>query len=70
MANTLDILPAAVPLLRSGGQMVILIKPQFEVGKGQVGKGGIVRDPELAPRRLRPHRARGARIWIRDEPDG
>jgi len=33
------ILPAAVP--------VILIKPQFEVGKGQVGKGGIVRDPEL-----------------------
>jgi 23S rRNA (cytidine1920-2'-O)/16S rRNA (cytidine1409-2'-O)-methyltransferase len=41
------ILPAAVPLLRIGGQMVILIKPQFEVGKGQVGKGGIVRDPEL-----------------------
>jgi 23S rRNA (cytidine1920-2'-O)/16S rRNA (cytidine1409-2'-O)-methyltransferase len=27
--------------------MVILIKPQFEVGKGQVGKGGIVRQPEL-----------------------
>src|SRR5580693_920060 len=41
------ILPAAIPLLRSGGQMVVLIKPQFEVGKGQVGKGGIVRDPEL-----------------------
>lgn len=41
------ILPAAVPLLRPGGQMVILIKPQFEVGKGQVGKGGIVRDPAL-----------------------
>jgi 23S rRNA (cytidine1920-2'-O)/16S rRNA (cytidine1409-2'-O)-methyltransferase len=41
------IVPAAVPLLRAGGQMVILIKPQFEVGRGQVGKGGIVRDPEL-----------------------
>jgi 23S rRNA (cytidine1920-2'-O)/16S rRNA (cytidine1409-2'-O)-methyltransferase len=41
------ILPAAVPLLRPSGQMVILIKPQFEVGKGQVGKGGIVREPEL-----------------------
>jgi len=41
------ILPAAAPLLRNGGQMVILIKPQFEVGKGQVGKGGIVREPEL-----------------------
>ena len=27
--------------------MVILVKPQFEVGKGQVGKGGIVRDPAL-----------------------
>jgi 23S rRNA (cytidine1920-2'-O)/16S rRNA (cytidine1409-2'-O)-methyltransferase len=49
------ILPAAVPLLRSGGHMVILIKPQFEVGKGQVGKGGIVRDPEL-------HRAACGRI--------
>ncbi|MEO8593167.1 MAG: TlyA family RNA methyltransferase [Candidatus Solibacter sp.] len=41
------ILPAIVPLVRPGGQMVILIKPQFEVGKGQVGKGGIVREPEL-----------------------
>jgi len=41
------ILPAAVPLLRPAGQMVILIKPQFEVAKGQVGKGGIVREPQL-----------------------
>ncbi|HTX39392.1 MAG TPA: TlyA family RNA methyltransferase [Bryobacteraceae bacterium] len=41
------VLPAIVPLLRAEGQMVILIKPQFEVGKGQVGKGGIVRQPEL-----------------------
>ena len=41
------ILPAITALLHSGGQMVILIKPQFEVGKGQVGKGGIVRDPAL-----------------------
>jgi 23S rRNA (cytidine1920-2'-O)/16S rRNA (cytidine1409-2'-O)-methyltransferase len=41
------ILPAIVPLLLPDGQMVILIKPQFEVGKGQVGKGGIVREPDL-----------------------
>jgi 23S rRNA (cytidine1920-2'-O)/16S rRNA (cytidine1409-2'-O)-methyltransferase len=41
------ILPAVAPLLQPRGQMVILIKPQFEVGKGQVGKGGIVRDPQL-----------------------
>lgn len=41
------ILPAIAPLLQPSGEMVILVKPQFEVGKGQVGKGGIVRDPEL-----------------------
>jgi 23S rRNA (cytidine1920-2'-O)/16S rRNA (cytidine1409-2'-O)-methyltransferase len=41
------IVPAAVPLLKETGSMVILVKPQFEAGRGQVGKGGIVRDPEL-----------------------
>ena len=41
------ILPAVAPLLRPAGQMVILVKPQFEAGKGQVGKGGIVRRPEV-----------------------
>ena len=41
------VLPALPPLLQNSGQLVILIKPQFEVGKGQVGKGGIVRDPAL-----------------------
>ena len=41
------ILPAAVPLLQPAGQMVILIKPQFEAGRGQVGKGGIVREPAV-----------------------
>ncbi|HSQ25043.1 MAG TPA: TlyA family RNA methyltransferase [Pyrinomonadaceae bacterium] len=39
------ILPAIMPLLNDGGRVVTLIKPQFEVGKGEVGKGGIVRDP-------------------------
>jgi 23S rRNA (cytidine1920-2'-O)/16S rRNA (cytidine1409-2'-O)-methyltransferase len=39
------VLPAVVPLLSPGGRVVVLIKPQFEVGKGEVGKGGIVRDP-------------------------
>jgi len=39
------LIPAFSPLLREGGTMVILVKPQFEVGKGEVGKGGIVRDP-------------------------
>ncbi len=39
------ILPAVVPLLTQEGRIVTLIKPQFEVGKGEVGKGGIVTDP-------------------------
>lgn len=38
------VLPAVVPLLRDGGSIVTLIKPQFEVGRGEVGGGGIVRD--------------------------
>jgi len=40
------ILPAVLPLLTEKGEIVALIKPQFEVGRGQVGKGGVVRDPE------------------------
>jgi 23S rRNA (cytidine1920-2'-O)/16S rRNA (cytidine1409-2'-O)-methyltransferase len=39
------VLPAIVPLVRSGGAIITLIKPQFEVGRGEVGSGGIVRDP-------------------------
>jgi 23S rRNA (cytidine1920-2'-O)/16S rRNA (cytidine1409-2'-O)-methyltransferase len=39
------VLPAAAGLLQPGGRIIALIKPQFEVGKGEVGKGGIVRDP-------------------------
>ncbi len=41
------IVPVLPPLLADGAEMVILVKPQFEVGRGQVGKGGIVRDPAL-----------------------
>jgi len=39
------ILPALIPLLKPAGRIITLIKPQFEVGRGEVGKGGIVRDP-------------------------
>ena len=41
------ILPALVPLLPPEGQLLMLVKPQFELQPGQVGKGGIVRDPAL-----------------------
>jgi 23S rRNA (cytidine1920-2'-O)/16S rRNA (cytidine1409-2'-O)-methyltransferase len=40
-------LPVALALAAPGAHLVALIKPQFEVGKGRVGKGGIVRDPAL-----------------------
>jgi 23S rRNA (cytidine1920-2'-O)/16S rRNA (cytidine1409-2'-O)-methyltransferase len=41
------ILPAMVRVLQERGSVIVLVKPQFEAGKGQVGKGGIVRDPAL-----------------------
>lgn len=41
------VLPAALNLVQQGGHVIALIKPQFEVGKGRVGKGGVVREPEL-----------------------
>jgi 23S rRNA (cytidine1920-2'-O)/16S rRNA (cytidine1409-2'-O)-methyltransferase len=38
------VLPAIVPLIVTGGAIVTLVKPQFEVGRGEVGSGGVVRD--------------------------
>ena len=41
------VIPVVSGFLKRPGRMVCLIKPQFEVGKGLVGKGGVVRDPSL-----------------------
>ena len=41
------VLPALVPLLKPGGEVLMLVKPQFELQPGQVGKGGIVRDDAM-----------------------
>ena len=41
------ILPSSLQFLKKNGWLAALIKPQFEVGKGLVGKGGVVRDPNL-----------------------
>lgn len=40
------VMPALIPLLADAGRLITLIKPQFEVGRSEVGSGGIVRDPE------------------------
>jgi 23S rRNA (cytidine1920-2'-O)/16S rRNA (cytidine1409-2'-O)-methyltransferase len=41
------LLPRIPPVLKPGGECLALVKPQFEVGRGHVGKGGIVRDAAL-----------------------
>ncbi len=46
------IIPALIPLLAPRGRMIILVKPQFEAGRPDVGKGGIVRDPSVLCRVL------------------
>ena len=47
------ILPPLPPLLAPGADVVALVKPQFEVGKGETGRGGIVREPEKHLKALR-----------------
>lgn len=41
------VLPALLPLLQAGGDLLMLVKPQFELQPGQIGKGGLVREPAL-----------------------
>lgn len=45
--SLVKVLPALLPLLASGGRILALVKPQFEAGRGVVGKGGILRDEGL-----------------------
>ncbi len=57
------VLPASLALAAPGAELIALIKPQFEVGKGRVGKKGVVRDPAL-------HAEVCARTeaWLADQP--
>ena len=45
-----QVLPAVTALLAPQGDLVVLVKPQFEAGRGEVGKGGLVRDPAVHAR--------------------
>jgi len=47
------VVPAVLPFVREEGSILALVKPQFEIGKGQVGKGGIVREEEKRLQTLR-----------------
>jgi 23S rRNA (cytidine1920-2'-O)/16S rRNA (cytidine1409-2'-O)-methyltransferase len=57
------VLPAVLQVLRPGGSAVVLVKPQFELSREEVGAGGIVREPEL-------HAKACARIenFVRSQP--
>jgi 23S rRNA (cytidine1920-2'-O)/16S rRNA (cytidine1409-2'-O)-methyltransferase len=56
---SLDVaLPALVPLTADGGELVVLVKPQFEAGRAAVGRGGVVSDPAAWERAL-------TRVWDR-----
>ena len=56
------ILPAAFSLVKPEGCMILLIKPQFELSKSEVGRGGIVRDPLL-----RQKAVDSIRLWVENE---
>ena len=70
------VLPTLVALLHSGGAMLLLVKPQFELQPGQIGKGGIVRDASLfavVETRLRDACALQGlpvRAWFESQPAG
>jgi 23S rRNA (cytidine1920-2'-O)/16S rRNA (cytidine1409-2'-O)-methyltransferase len=54
------VLPALLPLAKPGASLVALVKPQFEVGRADVGKGGIVRDEAARARAVAEVRAAAA----------
>ena len=58
------ILPVIPPLLAEGARAVVLVKPQFEAGRADVGRGGIVRDPEVHARTIREVAAAAHRVGL------
>ena len=70
------VLPALVPLLQKGGDILMLVKPQFELQPGQVGKGGIIKDAamyDIVEKRIRDCYAQlglSVRGWYDSAIDG
>ncbi|MGI8917567.1 MAG: TlyA family RNA methyltransferase [Pyrinomonadaceae bacterium] len=60
------VMPALIPLLADAGRLITLIKPQFEVGRGEVGSGGIVRDPEKHARVIAEVNQAATQLGLRD----
>ncbi len=58
------IMPPVIPLIKSGGAIVSLVKPQFEVGRFEVGKGGIVRDEAKIGRVIEEIKDFGRKVGI------
>jgi len=56
------VLPAVRRLLTDAGRVVALVKPQFEAGRDEVGKGGVVRDPIVHERVCTQ-----AKVWVEDQ---
>jgi 23S rRNA (cytidine1920-2'-O)/16S rRNA (cytidine1409-2'-O)-methyltransferase len=65
------VLPAVAAVLRPAGTVVALVKPQFEAGRGQVGKGGVVRDPAVRAAAVAHVReaAQGLGLTVRGEAE-
>jgi len=66
--SVLKVVPALIPLGKPGAHLLVLIKPQFEAGRRQVGKGGIVRDPGVRREVIR--RCEEGLVALKLEPVG
>ncbi|MGH3471682.1 MAG: TlyA family RNA methyltransferase [Nocardioidaceae bacterium] len=56
------VLPVLVGLVAGGADLVLMVKPQFEVGRDRIGKGGVVREPELRAEAVATVAAAGQRL--------
>jgi 23S rRNA (cytidine1920-2'-O)/16S rRNA (cytidine1409-2'-O)-methyltransferase len=62
------VLPKILEFLSPGGEILALVKPQFEVGQGQVGRGGVVRDPGLQQAAVQRVAAAAASLGLQVSP--